>query len=622
MYCQACGAFNPDDRAHCRRCRHKLLVVSGVGAAGSELVEGDVQESLDEHLLERISVLEEAVKRTSQTVRHLVEALHGQERTILVNQTGLATVRELLERRGLVDTEEWSELWQVRTERQMLALEKRQRFLSLKERIRALYSGDERRRFEELLEDAEYALFAYDLSRALEPLRQAWRLDPDNHALGYFVGETLFNEGEGEEALEAFNRVLDVQPDHFQGLVFSGVLLHEFGETRAAEERLKRAVQRYPEAFLPHFSLGVLYATQGQLARAEAYLERAVEVDPVPQALYLLGNTLYEAGRLGAAIGRLKEVVRLDPAFEDAYHLLGMAYLDRGWRRKALAAFRDAERLNPRKLRYQDLVRYLTGQGGSPLPAVRGKAAEWLDKGERLAERGELERAARCLGRALDLEPDNPTVLLPFAHLCLRLDRRRDGEEATRRILAQRPGEMLKATAYATLIEALRQEGRLKEGRTLGERLLEEAESDFARTVACYELACSLAEMEEELDRALELAHRAVELSPEELKAFPLAALGWVHLKRREYDPAVQFLVRASELEPSAETLHTLGMALLAAGQDDAAREVMSRARQAEQRSASLERAMMQCMKDSSHLAERVRRGGRRAQEPDTARRR
>lgn len=608
MYCQACGAFNPDDQSHCRRCQHKLLVVSGIGPVEGELIEGE-EESLDEHLLERISVLEEALKRTSQTVRHLVEALHGQERTILINQTGLATVRELLERHELIDGEEWSELWQLRTERQMLALEKRQRFLELKDRIRALYSGSERQRFEELLEDAEYALFAYDLSRALELLRQAWRLDADNYALGYFIGETLFNEGEAEAALDAFSRVLDVQPDHFQGLVFSGVLLHELGEARAAEERLKQAVQRYPDTFLPHFSLGVVYATQGHLGRAQAHLERAVELDAVPQALFLLGSTLYEAGRVGAAITRLKEVVRLDPAFEEAYHLLGMAYLDRGWRRKALTAFRHAERLNPRKLRYQDLVRYLSGQEGGPLPAVRGRAAEWLEKAERLAERGELERAVRCLAKALELEPDNPTLLLPFAHLCLRLDRRQDGEQATRRILAQGPGEMLKATAYATLIEAARQDGRLKEGRSLGERLLDEAESDFARTVACYELACSLAEMEEELDRALELAHRAVDLSPEEIKAFPLAALGWVHYKRREYDPAVQCLIRSSELEPLAETLHTLGLALLAAGQDDAARDVMTRARQAEQRASSLERAMMQCMKDSSRLAERVHQG-------------
>jgi tetratricopeptide (TPR) repeat protein len=609
MYCQACGAYNDESRTHCERCEQKLLVVSGsIGADGEFLSEesGDDRQSFDEHLLERISVLEEAVKRATQTARQLMEVLHNQERSILINQTGLSTVRELLERRDLVSSEEWSELWQTRTDQQMLALEKRERFLSLRERIRALYSGDQHRPFEDLLDDAEYALFAYDLPRALEVLRQAWRMDPDNYELAYFIGETLFNEGEAEEALEFFERVLDVQPEHFQGLVFSGVLHHERGEMQQAEDDLRRAVQLYPDAFLPHFSLGAVYAAQSNLKKAQVYLERAVELDPVPQALYLLANNLFEMGRLGLAIERLQEVVRLDPAFEEAYHLLGMAYLDRGWTRKALQAFRQAERLNPRKLRYQDLVRYLSGQEHTPLPSVEGPALELLTRGESYAARGDLDRAVSCLHKALALDANNPTLLLSYAHICMQFDRHQDGEQATRRVLSQEPGEMLKATAYATLIEALRQEGRLKEGHTLGQRLLAESETDFGRTIAYYELAYGLAEMEEELDRALEYAREAVELAPEELRSFPLAALGWVHYKRREYDAAVKFLARASEIGPTAETLNHLGMALLAGGEEEAAREVFSRAREAD-RSPSIEQTMMQCMKDSARLAERVR---------------
>jgi len=609
MYCQACGAYNQESRTHCERCQQKLLVVSGAGGGDGEFLSedsGDDRQSFDEHLLERISVLEEAVKRATQTVRQLMEVLHNQERSILINQTGLATVRELLERRDLVNSEEWSELWQNRTEQQMLALEKRERFLSLRERIRALYSGDQPRGFEDLLDDAEYALFAYDLPRALQVLRSAWRMDPDNYELAYFIGETLFNEGEAQEALSFFRHVLEVQPEHFQGLVFSGVLHHERGEMQLAEDFLRRATQLYPDSFLPHFSLGAVYAAQGNLNKAQAYLERAVALDAVPQALYLLANNLFEMGRLGLAIERLQEVVRLDPAFEEAYHLLGMAYLDRGWTRKALDAFRQAERLNPRKLRYQDLVRYLSGQEHAPLPSVEGPALELLTRGEASAARGDLDLALSCLHKALAFDPNNPTLLLSFAHICMQFDRHQEGEQATRRVLSQEPGEMLKATAYATLIEALRQEGRLKEGHTLGQRLLSESESDFGRTIAYYELAYSLAEMEEELDRALEYAREAVELAPEELRSFPLAALGWVYYKRQEYDSAVKFLARASEIGPTVDTLTHLGMALLAGGEEEAAREVFSRAREAD-RSPSIEQTMMQCMKDSARLAERVR---------------
>ena len=63
---------------------------------------------------------------------------------------------------------------------------------------------------------------------------------------------------------------------------------------------------------------------------------------------------------------------------------------------------------------------------------------------------------------------------------------------------------VLKATACAALIEALRSEGRYREGNRVGQRLLDEGTSSFSRTIAYYEMAYNLAELEEDLDRALE----------------------------------------------------------------------------------------------------------------------
>ena len=115
--------------------------------------------------------------------------------------------------------------------------------------------------------------------------------------------------------------------------------------------------------------------------------------------------------------------------------------------------------------------------------------------------------------------------------------------------------------------------------------------------------------MEEELDSALDYAQRSVELSPDELKQFPLAALGWVHYKRKEFDKAIDFLSKSSELGASSNTLTHLGMALLASGEEERARSVLARARTASAKGGGLEERMMECMRDSTRLLERVRRG-------------
>jgi len=201
---------------------------------------------------------------------------------------------------------------------------------------------------------------------------------------------------------------------------------------------------------------------------------------------------------------------------------------------------------------------------------------------------------------------------MSYALLCLHMNRSQEIEAVTKKVLDLNPGEMLKATAYAALIEALRSQGKLREGNRIGLLLLDEGESNFAKTIAYYEMACNLAEMEEDLDSALDYAKRSVELSPDELKQFPLAALGWVHYKRKEFDKAIDFLAKSSELGASSTTLTHLGMALLASGEDERAKTVLAQARRLTARGEGLEEKMMEFMKDSSRLLERVHRSQRK----------
>ncbi len=578
MYCQVCSAHNDDAREYCRRCHHKLLVISGpYTLEDQEAFEDHPEEqySLDEHLLERVSILEEAVRRTASSVRQALSALYKLEQKILVNQTGVTTLRDLLEAKQVFGRGEWSELWESRMESQLLALEKRERFAAVKERIAALYRGTEREDFERCLDEAEYALLAFDVQRAVAALEQAHQLDPVNHELAFFLAETFFNDGGNEVALAYFQRVLAVKPDHFESLVYSGVLCHQRGDGERAEDLLKRAVALYPDAFLPAFSLGAVYAARGRLPQAAALLERALAIDAIPQACYLLGGCRYEMGQVTAAIRHLREAVRLDPAFEDAYQLLGLACLDRRWYRKALEAFREGQRLRPNKLDVGELAELMSARPAE----TAADAAPHLRQAEDALRRGQPREALSAYRQALVHDAENPTLLVGYAIACLQVGREQEIEPLVEKVLALEPVERLKVGAYATLIEALRLEGRYREGNRVGRLMLADGPTDFAKTVAYFEMAFNLADMEEDLDDALSFARRSVEHSPEELRSFSLAALGWVHYQRREFDESVDCLSRSADLADSRRTLTHLGMALLASGERDEARRILARAR-------------------------------------------
>src|SRR6267143_2577664 len=412
MLCQTCSAFNDDEREYCFRCQNKLLVLSGVSPfEEDESEEYDEQEalSLDEHLLERVSAIEEIVKRSAETLRSVVDAVQKHERAIFINQTGLLSVKELLERKNVVSADELVELWESKMGEQMLALEKKQRFTERKDRIMSLFRGERRERFLQLLAEAESAIDAFDPDRGIKALEEAFKLDRDNYELSFFLGEMFFNDGNLDRAKHYLERTLEVQPDHFDAAVFYGVLLHERQDLKGAERWLRRAIQISQDSFLPYFSLGAIYARKGKLLRAQKFLEKAVQIEAIPQAYFLLGTIFYDKGQLERAVKSFQSAIKLDPEYEEAIYHLGLTYLDRNWNRKAIDCFQEALELNPNKIEYQQAVKIYEGISGH-VP-LEGPAAEEVTRAESMVTQGNYIDALDHYRRASQVDPDNVAIL-------------------------------------------------------------------------------------------------------------------------------------------------------------------------------------------------------------------
>ena len=152
MYCQVCGAPNRDDHEFCCPLPPEAAGALGLPARGGGGLRGGRRGEL---LLRRAPARADLDPRGGGQAhrrdrRQLLGALHKQEKNILINQTGLSALRELLEQKKYIGWEEWSELWESKMDYQLLALEKRERFLAIKERIAGLYHGDKRKLFLQL----------------------------------------------------------------------------------------------------------------------------------------------------------------------------------------------------------------------------------------------------------------------------------------------------------------------------------------------------------------------------------------------------------------------------------------------------------------------------------------
>ena len=611
MFCQVCGLKNRDDEEFCSRCHSKLLVLSGVGVVEES---GETQEEIpfDEHLLERISTLEDVVKRTGEAVKTLFESLGNLEKNLFVAHTGILALQETLERRGAVRPEEVFDLWETKMDERMQAVEKKDRFLEWRDRIIARFSGEQRDALRQRLREAEFAILALDAERGVRLLEELYRANRENADLGFYLGETFFSAGEIEKASGYFKRVLAVEPNHFESLVYSGIAASETGDTATAETLLRRAIERRPDAFLPHFALGALYAHASRWGEAERALVRAIDVARVPSAHVLLGTVLREKGDVGRAIEQFEAALALEPGLEDAMFQLGLCYLEKNWPKRALECFQHALEKNPKRLEFQEAVRLLERRRRYSLPRVDGPGAEAYREAEESVSRGSLRRAHGLYLKALEAEPHNSTIRISYALLCASLGLWKEAVAACREVLAGEPEEVVAAAACSTLAEALRAEGKPEEAARFVREFLERNTSKTAQTVGYYELATSLAESGEDLDSALDYAGRALSAAPDELKPYPLAALGWVHYKRQEFDRAIDCLRRSSERAAAPTTFHHLGMAYLAAGRPEEAKAAFTRAKTVAPGGA-LEERMMQQVRSNLRLVEKV--GGRKKAE-------
>jgi len=581
LFCQSCGAVNPSEQEVCHRCGNKLLVVSGVAESAETTEEFFIQaqEDLEEHLLERISALEDGVRRLSRALASTGQHLAQLEHNLTVAHAGIQSLGGLLETQGIVTRTEVVDGWESVADRELLSRDLSRRFKSHGERIlsQASHSGQATDEFRDKLRALEFALVGSDTAVVREMLTDLVAMAPDSDELWSFIGEAAFHSDELETARIAFRKVVELRGPQFEALVYLGAVASDLGQWSEAEDALTRAREMAPDAFLPHFTLGALKVVCGEHRDAVAHLEQSLKLEEAPQSLYLLGLSRLELGQSGRAVKALRRATELAPEFEDALYHLGIAYLRRGWTNKALDAFQRVLRLDPQRLQYQETVRLLSASPPHDLP---NDSALLVRRAEKALEEGDPEDALDLYAKALESAPGQPELQATAALLASALGRIREAIIYAHAILRERPqGSPYQAAAVVALLESLRHAGRLRAARRIATRLCQDEEIDeLARGMATYELAVTESELGDNLAAARDLARNALEIAPRELRHYPLAALGSIALKRGRYREAMQYLEQASRAggaEPPL--LRQLALARLgtgdAAGAEEALRE-------------------------------------------------
>jgi tetratricopeptide (TPR) repeat protein len=335
-----------------------------------------------------------------------------------------------------------------------------------------------------------------EFAKAAQTLKQMSDLDPGNVALRRSVAQAYVRAEQFDEALAVYNELQEVNPDDLENLVeIAGVhLLRK--EYKKAAEQFEAVLSRDTVSIEIKLRIGEIYFSRleedSTLApMALSLFERIRDTHPQDWRPYwFLGAVGAIMNNDSVSVPNFKKVTELAGWNADGWVYLSTVFLEKNRYEEVATVLESALRVLPDEYR----INFLLGVAYSRL----GRSID----------------AARVLEHAYQLNPKDVNVL---AQLALVYDGLKSPEES--------------------------------------DRLYEEAlKLDPDNHLVLNNYSYSLAERGLQLERALEMAKKAVQAQPE--NSSYLDTIGWVYFRLGDYEKAEEYVKRAIEKGNASAVLY------------------------------------------------------------------
>ncbi|MEK7995854.1 MAG: tetratricopeptide repeat protein, partial [Planctomycetota bacterium] len=214
------------------------------------------------------------------------------------------------------------------------------------------------------------------VGRATKELLEALSARADDYTSHYNLGNYYMQRGDHDRALASYLNAIKLRPDFVPPHVNIAFVYNAKGQNDKAEASLRRAIALDPNNPAVHLNLGMLLGEMKRPKEAEQAFRRTLEIDPNSAVAaynlavclapdrpveslrwcrkayqlhpeegkygYTYAFYLYQRRETDEAVKVLKDMVRRNVPYGDAYALLGEIHLERGELEEAAGVYRSA----------------------------------------------------------------------------------------------------------------------------------------------------------------------------------------------------------------------------------------------------------------------------------------
>lgn len=321
----------------------------------------------EDHLLERVSALENMLARLTERLEQTLDLLLRQAQNTYLDHALIETLVSVLNDAGAIKSEKVYEIWQERCRKDTGKPDENQAREELRARIIEKYEGAEQEEFERLVTDGIKLLAENEQDgRGLRLLERAAALAPSNITLHFLISEHLFSRRKMVLAKDYLERTHVLTPENERTCLLLGLACADAGEAERAQDLLKKSMRQGAASFAAHYCLGMLHASEGRWREALAQFKRALALNPSPEAHYVLGTVYYEMERDRMAARHLRQAIELDGNYSAAFFMLGLVLIRAGELTQAKEAFDAAYATSGGEAVYRAGLKRSAKQGNTP----------------------------------------------------------------------------------------------------------------------------------------------------------------------------------------------------------------------------------------------------------------
>jgi tetratricopeptide (TPR) repeat protein len=361
----------------------------------------EAEDDLDEHLLERITGLEETLRRVETYLETVSDQLGRLERSEVMLRNGLMSLVQEMEHKGQLDGQAFSSRWEQLVEENLQLISAREIFTRYRARILPIAKPKAVSQLRRALLETSALLDNGLLPEAATRLGEALVLDPKNYELLFTVAALKEVAQVWEEAEQLARKVVALSPRHYEGWMLLAKIIQDDPERAdAAIETLRTAADLRPDEVAPKVQLAELLLDEDDLQGALESAKEAVGLQRDGETLSLLAEIFLARGEAPKAIALLKEASGFLPGDLRIRELLAEGYILADERPKAFTILQELLRQHPGD---HDLLLLLDAESPAQLRSARGGKAEagfLLDEAEDWLAEGNLAEAETSLRRS------------------------------------------------------------------------------------------------------------------------------------------------------------------------------------------------------------------------------